>query len=151
MRAEIRNLIGVAAVLPLLLMAGAPAARDLPESTCSWIIRTEDGRFYYQMQPSWTLQSAAASAQGVVLPDNVAGITCLRDPPVLVESDATVLLSGRSISLGGMGRELLMITYEIVDGRVTHRIASGTSSGRLPRQIEQGMAAVQAIIDSSGN
>lgn len=146
-----RILVAGAASLPALLPGHATQARDLPESSCSWVIRNENGRFSYQMQPGWSLQRAAASPDGITLPDNVVGITCLRNPPILVESDAAVLAGNRSISLGGAGGDLLMISYELIDGRVTHRIVSGSPSGRLTRQIDQGVASVQAIIDAQGN
>lgn len=146
-----RVLVVAAATLSALLPAHGAQARDLPESSCSWVIRNESGRFSYQLQPGWSLQRAAASPEGITLPDNVVGITCLRDPPVLVESDAAVLAGNRSISLGGAGGGMVMISYELIDGRVTHRIVSGSPSGRLTRQIEQGVASVQAIIDEPGN
>ena len=143
-------LVAAAASLSALLPTPAAQARDLPESGCSWVIRNENGTFSYQPQPGWSLQRAAAAPDGLTLPENVAGVTCLRNPPVLVESDAAVLQGNRSITLGGMGGDLMMISYQLVDGRVTHRMVSGTASARLTRQIEQGVASVQAIIDAPG-
>jgi hypothetical protein len=139
---NLRYLVLAASTVALAspLHAGGDSPR---ESYCSWIIKTPDGKFRTEMKMGWSLLFAERDAQGPNLPENVAGITCLRDPPVLVAGDVAVLKQGRSLHFGTQDQGMTIVKYEMTDGKITYTVSVGGLGSKNQKKVEQALKALQ--------
>ncbi|MFM5917030.1 MAG: hypothetical protein ACKOOL_05790 [Novosphingobium sp.] len=131
-------LSGLAWAVPL--HAGGDHPR---ESYCSWIIKTEDGKFRTEMKLGWNLQLAESDPASMNLPQDVAGITCLRDPPILIAGDVAVLKQGRSLHFGTQDQGMTIVKYELTDGKITYTIPVGGLGSKNLKKVEQALKALQ--------
>ena len=140
------------AILGALLGSISPlAARDkLPDDQyCSWIKSTPDGKFTYQMQMGWSLARDGADPAAAPLPPEVVGITCLRDPPILVESDLKQLTLGRTLSFGIQDQGMTIVEYELKDGKIAYTVKTGGLGDSRRKKVEKAMAAMQTKLPAA--
>lgn len=132
------------AVAALTVAAPLHAGSKLPrESFCSWIKKTPDGKFKYEMKTGWSLQLAESDPEGPNLPEDVASITCLRDPPVLVAGDVAVLKQGRSLQFGTQDQGMTIVKYEFKDGKIAYTVSVGGLSSKNQKKVDQALQALQ--------
>ena len=132
------------ALVALAISAPLHAGDAQPrENYCAWIKQTPEGKFTTEMKMGWSLLAAERDPAAMALPDNVVGITCLRDPPVLVPGDLTVLKQGRSLHFGVQDQGMTIVKYEFKDGQVVYTVSVGGLSPKTLKKVEKALAAVQ--------
>lgn len=142
-----RMMIGLLALAGTALSAPLWAGDDKPkEEKCTWVRKTEDGRFRNELHWEWSLLEAGRDPAGTTLPDDVTGLVCLRDPPVLVPGDLVFLKQGRSLYFGVQDQGITMVKYELVDGKVTWTVRAGGLGDKNRKKVEKSVAAVQALV-----
>lgn len=114
------------------------------ESYCAWIKQTPEGKFTTEMKMDWSLLAAESDSAGMALPENVVGITCLRDPPILVHGDLALLKQGRSLYFGVQDLGMTMVKYELKAGKIVYRVDVGGLNSKNRKKVEKAIAALQA-------
>ena len=113
------------------------------ESYCSWIKQVPEGKFIAEMKMGWSLIAAERDPAAMALPDDVVGVTCLRDPPILVPGDLALLKQGRSLYFGAQDLGLTMVKYELKDGKITYTVDVGGLGPKNLKKVEKAIAALQ--------
>ena len=127
------------------MLGSAPAFAKAPkESNCSFIHKTEDGKFRYDMRFGWRLYWAEAEPGDITYPESVVGVACLRDPALLVPEDAETLKLGLKIYLGSASGQ--NFTYELVDGKVVHNASIETLGKSQMKKLEKVIATIEASL-----
>ena len=113
------------------------------ENYCAWIKQTPEGKFTTEMKMDWSLLAAERDPAAMALPDDVVGVTCLRDPPILVPGDLALLKQGRSLYFGAQDLGLTMVKYELKDGKITYTVDVGGLGPKNLKKVEKAIAALQ--------
>lgn len=142
----------VTVALAAVALAAAPhaIAKTPRDSYCSWIRETPEGRFTYEMKLGWSLIREGVLAGGPELPADVAGISCLRDPPVLVAGDVALLERGVEIYFGLEGAGISTIKYTLTDGVIAYELSGGALSAKLKKDVDRAMADAQKLVGDQG-
>ncbi|MCR2832891.1 hypothetical protein [Parerythrobacter lacustris] len=146
------NCRGFTVALAAIALAAAPhaIAKTPRDSYCSWIKETPEGRFTYEMKLGWSLIREGALEGGPELPEDVVGISCLRDPPVLVAGDVALLERGVEIYFGLGGAGFSTIKYRLTDGVIAYELSGGALSARQKKDVDRALADAQKLVGDQG-
>ena len=143
------KLPAVAVASCAFIIASVPAAAAPKESYCSFITKTEDGKFQVMPQAGWSLISAQERDGQIEYPENVVGVSCLRAPMALVKDDAETLSQGKSITLSAPSNMMTIVRYEIVDGKIKWDVQSGQISKSQGKRIKRSVERVQELLEKT--
>ncbi|WP_284123927.1 hypothetical protein [Parerythrobacter aestuarii] len=140
-----KSLIAGALAAAVCLTGGAAQAKAPKERFCSFIHQTEDGKFRHESKLGWSLFSAQAEPGEISYPASVVGVTCLRDPILLVPEDAESLRLGLKLYLADP-KSGQTVKYEAVDGKVVHNASAAVLGRSLMKKLEKAIAQVEALL-----
>lgn len=139
----------------IVAMAAGAATPGLAQGRaveiCSTVIAHPGGGFGYEPRPDLNVRASTARPGPFRLdrPENVIGITCVRETLIPQPLDIEVLQAGFTFNIGDIAHQAeVVIELKLRDGRVSWDVIAGTLDRRSRERIDAAVARMNASLQA---